>query len=130
MSLIDWLLRCPAAWSSHRQPLLAFAQPSTEEEGQTAHLSAHACRDHRILACIVSMWDARFGSHSSGMPAHVAFYVPHLLTISILLFCLPILLYTHLYTSSVLRSFSSIYICLLFCRIVLHWTPYESYANE
>ena len=36
----------------------------------------------------MSMWDARFGSHSLEMPAHVAFYVSHLLTIGILLFCL------------------------------------------
>ena len=89
MSLIDWLFRCPA-WSNHQHPLLAFAQPSTEEE-QTAHRLAHACRDHKTikgLACIMSMWDARFGSHSLEMPAHVAFYVSHLLTIGILLFCL------------------------------------------
>ena len=57
-----WLLRCPA-WSSHQQPLLSFAQPSTEEEEQTAHLLAHACRNHKLLACVMSMWDARFGRH-------------------------------------------------------------------
>ena len=76
-----WLLRCPA-WNSHQQPLLAFAQPSTEEEEQTAHLLAHACRNHKLLACIMSMWDTRFGSNYLGMPAHVVFYVSRLLTLN------------------------------------------------
>ena len=48
-------LRC-SAWSSHRQPLLAFVQSPTEDEEGTAHLLACACRNYNILSIIMSMW--------------------------------------------------------------------------
>ena len=56
-----WLLRCPA-WSSHQQPLLTFAHPNAEEEIRQL-ICCLVCRNYNILACIMSMWDARFGSH-------------------------------------------------------------------
>ena len=60
-----WLLRCPA-WSSHRQPLLAFAQSHTEDQESTAYLLSHACRNYYILS-IMSMWYICFRKHYLGM---------------------------------------------------------------
>ena len=57
-----WLLRCPA-WSSHRQPLLAFAQSHTENQEGTVYLLSCACRNYNILSIIMSMWHACFRKH-------------------------------------------------------------------
>ena len=55
-----WLPRC-SAWSSHRQPLLAFVQSPTEDEEGTDHLQSCACRNYNNLCIIMSMWYACFG---------------------------------------------------------------------